>query len=271
MALSAGNRMSRMEWDEQSKRGGLERVEEHVMVREETKRPPRSRASLFPLSCTCPLTLARPLTLRIEAPRPHNPCLIGPFPRGYQCPPLANHSPWQALHLPQAQLWHWTEGTHRMEEPVSKRTRKFCDGVPMLISPRYILWGAMGQAITSGGIQRPSGPEPPPWTEPLPYNAIQRQRPKPIFHPCREHTDLQSGLAGGEKGAGPRGQVGGYGEDRAAPPGPSLISLWHRGERTPTEGQDSHPGRPGGLKTTPRLPEWYLWAGSFLGSSRTPQ
>lgn len=28
----------------------------------------------------------------------------------------------------------------------------------MAISPRYRLWGAMEQAVSSGGIQRPSGP-----------------------------------------------------------------------------------------------------------------
>ena len=49
---------------------------------------------------------------------------------------LTGHLSLQAQHLPQAWLWQWTEGTHRLDEPVSKRTRKFCGGVPMLISPR---------------------------------------------------------------------------------------------------------------------------------------
>lgn len=31
----------------------------------------------------------------------------------------------------------WTEGTHRLEDPVSNRTVKFCGGVPMLITPKY--------------------------------------------------------------------------------------------------------------------------------------
>lgn len=36
----------------------------------------------------------------------------------------------------QAGVWHRVEGTQRLEEPVSKSTRKFCGGVPMLIFPK---------------------------------------------------------------------------------------------------------------------------------------
>ena len=36
--------------------------------------------------------------------------------------------------FPLAQL---TEGTHRLEDPVSKMTVKFCGGVPKLIGPKY--------------------------------------------------------------------------------------------------------------------------------------
>lgn len=55
----------------------------------------------------------------------------------------------------------------------------------------------------------------------MPYNLPQRQKPKPIFHTCPEHTDTQSGLAGVREGSRPQGWVGRYREDSWHPQGPA--------------------------------------------------
>lgn len=64
------------------------------MRRKKTNRPPRPRANLFLQSCTCPLTLAKYLTLRIEAPRPHHPLPLPPKAVcTLPCQPLSLASP----------------------------------------------------------------------------------------------------------------------------------------------------------------------------------
>lgn len=40
-------------------------------------------------------------------------------------------------HLLHAGLVQYTEGTQRLDEPVSKMTVKFCDGEPMEMVPKY--------------------------------------------------------------------------------------------------------------------------------------
>lgn len=45
-----------------------------------------------------------------------------------------------AGHLRHAGLEQYTEGTQRLDEPVSKMTVKFCGGEPMEMVPKYSIW-----------------------------------------------------------------------------------------------------------------------------------
>lgn len=46
------------------------------------------------------------------------------------------------LYLQQAMfmILHFFDGTHKLEEPVSKTTLKLCGGVPIEIGPKYCAW-----------------------------------------------------------------------------------------------------------------------------------
>lgn len=186
---------------------GLKQVKEHVLVRGKTQRPSRSRASLFPLSCICPLTLAKSLTLRIEAPRPHKFCLPHPFPQGCQGPPLPTTLPREPCTYhrpgsgtgPRAPTGWRSRYQKGPESSVAGSRCRFPQGTDS--------GGPWGRLLALEGYRDPQA-QPPAWTEPLPYNLPQRQKPKPIFHTCPEHTDPQSGLAGVREGSRPQGLGG---------------------------------------------------------------
>lgn len=74
-------------------------------------------------------------------------------------------------YLLQAGLVQYTEGTQRLEEPVSKMTVKFCGGEPMEMVPKYSIyrrrregsrgWGVgKGKVLTRGPWASSLGPEP---------------------------------------------------------------------------------------------------------------
>lgn len=54
---------------------------------------------------------------------------------------VSSHCPLGLLaHLLHAELVQYTEGTQRLEEPVSKMTVKFCGGEPMEMVPKYSIY-----------------------------------------------------------------------------------------------------------------------------------
>lgn len=138
-----------------------------------------------------------------------------PFPLGarLQIPGLAfSHSLLEFLHhLLQAGLVQYTEGTQRLEEPVSKMTVKFCGGVPMEMVPKYsicrpgregsrlwVLWrgrdleGALwaGAGLAQIGIERPGK-----WPSEVDGRGRQRGRksnhyPAPPFPPRGPHIQV---------------------------------------------------------------------------------
>lgn len=73
-------------------------------------------------------------------------------------------------YLLQAGLVQYTEGTQRLEEPVSKMTVKFCGGEPMEMVPKYSIyrggregsrgWGVVkGKVLSRGPWESSLGPE----------------------------------------------------------------------------------------------------------------
>lgn len=94
--------------------------------------PTGSRSSFLPLAWAYRMALGKSLSSQegsSHLPFPETPMKT-------TLPQRCQRLPCPARHSLQAWLWQYTEGTHRLEEPVSKRTRKFCGGVPMLISPK---------------------------------------------------------------------------------------------------------------------------------------
>lgn len=84
----------------------------------------------------CPMSLGRTGAESSSAPSPTRGArqVRGlPKPRATPCP--AGHG--AARHLLQDGLEQYTEGTHRLEEPVSKITVKSWAGVPMEMVPKY--------------------------------------------------------------------------------------------------------------------------------------
>lgn len=67
-------------------------------------------------------------------PKPHFPRVPGLASQDWP-PDILCWCSWP--HLLQAGLVQYTEGTQRLEEPVSKMTVKFCGGEPMEIVPKY--------------------------------------------------------------------------------------------------------------------------------------
>lgn len=70
-----------------------------------------------------------------------------------------SRSLWGLLaHLLQAGLVQYTEGTQRLEEPVSKMTVKFCGGEPMEMVPKYSIYRQEREgswALVLGGVKFP--------------------------------------------------------------------------------------------------------------------
>lgn len=169
-------------------------------MRGKTNRPPRPRASLFLRSCTCPLTLAKSLTLRIEAPRPHHPCHTCAFPQGGLHPPLPTTLPSEPC------TYHRPGSGTGLRAPTGWRIRYQKGPESSAVGSRWRFpqgtdsGGPWGRLLALEGCRDPQA-QPPAWTEPLPYNLPQRKRPKPIFHTCPEHTDPQWGLAGVREGS----------------------------------------------------------------------
>ena len=80
-----------------------------------------------------------------------------------------SRSLWGLLaHLLQAVLVQYTEGTQRLEEPVSKMTVKFCGGEPMDMAPKYSICrqereGSWVWVLGRGKVPRESSTGPVPW------------------------------------------------------------------------------------------------------------
>lgn len=77
-----------------------------------------------------------------------------PLPPGCQAPdPRPGLQPFPVGapdHLLQAGLVQYTEGTQRLEEPVSKMTVKFCGGEPMEMVPKYSICRQGGKGAGCG-------------------------------------------------------------------------------------------------------------------------
>lgn len=73
-----------------------------------------------------PVSSTQPLPPECQALDPRTG--LQPFPTG------------ALAHLLHAELVQYTEGTQRLEEPVSKMTVKFCGGEPMEMVPKYSIY-----------------------------------------------------------------------------------------------------------------------------------
>lgn len=114
-------------------RGGARaQMKEEALASRKAEAPAGSKSSFLPPAWACRVALGKSLSSQDGS----SPAIPRDPYEDRPPPPRCQRLPCPARHSLQAWLWQYTEGTHRLEEPVSKRTRKFCGGVPRLISPK---------------------------------------------------------------------------------------------------------------------------------------